>query len=282
MKGSNLQKRGQAGDGLASTPFASLPMYDWPEIRDQTDALWDAIRLQLEKRGMEAPAALERGLEIEAQWTASGLIVSQTCGFPYANRLADKVELIGTPDYALPGAAPGRYYSVLVARKSELPSSLADLRDRRMAFNMPHSQSGFAAPIRLLSANGVVCEAETAETGAHRASVRMVANGQADWAAVDAVTWELAKCHEPAARELEVFARTPETPGLPLIASAGMANRTGTIADAVDAAIRNLDTEVAEALNLAAFVRTKPEDYAALAAPLPIAETLPALAGCLR
>lgn len=273
-----MTKRGEAG-GLASPPFASLPMYDWPEIRDQTDALWNAIRLQLAMRGMETPAALERGLDIEAQWTAPGLILSQTCGFPYANRLADKVTLIGTPDYALPGAAPGRYYSVLVARRSELPSSLADLRDRRIAFNMSHSQSGFAAPIRLLFANGVVCKAEPIETGAHRASVRMVANGQADWAAVDAVAWELARRHEPAAGELEVFGRTPETPGLPLIASAAMANRAEAIAEAVDAAIRDLDQAVARALNLSGFVRTKPGDYAPLAAPLPITETLPALEG---
>lgn len=274
----DLTNDGQGGDALASPPFASLPMYDWPEVRDQTDALWSAIRIQLEKRGMEAPAALERSLDIEALWTAPGLILSQTCGFPYANFLAPKVTLIGTPDYALPGAAPGRYFSVLVARKSELPSSLADLQGRRMAFNMPHSQSGFAAPIRLLFTNGVVCEAAPIETGAHRASVCMVANGQADWAAVDAVAWELAKRHEAAARELEAFARTPETPGLPLIASADMANRAEAIADAVDTAIDNLDTAVARALNLTGLVRTKPEDYAALATPLPIAETLPALA----
>ncbi|WP_422371432.1 phosphate/phosphite/phosphonate ABC transporter substrate-binding protein [Hoeflea sp.] len=278
MTGSDLPNGGEGGDNLASPPFASLPMYDWPEIREPTDALWNAVRFQLEKRGIKAPAALERDLDIESQWTAPGLVLSQTCGFPYANFLASRVTLIGTPSYALTGATAGHYHSVLIARKSEAPASLAELRDRRMAFNMSHSQSGFAAPIRLLSANKVVCEATPVETGAHRASVQAVANGQADWAAVDAVAWELARRHEPAARALEAFGRTPQTPGLPLIASGGMAGRAEAVTDAVDAAIRTLDPAVAKALNLTGFVRSEPKDYAPLAATLPIAETLPALA----
>ena len=108
------------------------------------------------------------------------------------------------------GAAPGRYFSVFVARKSQAPQHLAELSQMRFAYNMAHSQSGFAAPVRLLASGGHSSSPQPLETGAHRASIIAVATGAADWAAIDAVAWELARRHEPAADDLVVFARTPE------------------------------------------------------------------------
>ena len=204
------------------TGIASLPMYDWPEIRQATDAVWAGIRSHLSRRGIDAPAALDRSADPEPLWLHPDLVLSQTCGYPYATGLAGKVALVATPAHAATGARPGHYFSVLVARGGDAPDKLADLAGRRFAFNMVHSQSGFAAPVRLLAAGGHASLPPPLETGAHRASIRAVARGEADWAAIDAVTWELAKRHEPAAAGLTVFAATPETPGLPLIAGPGL------------------------------------------------------------
>lgn len=255
----------------------SLPMYDWPEIRDATDSLWSAIRWQLSQRGIPAPVNLDRQADPEPLWSDPDLILSQTCGYPYANTLAGKVTLVATPAHKITGAAPGHYFSVLVARKNRLPDHLADLRDMRFAYNMAHSQSGFAAPVRLLAASGCQSQPQPLETGAHRASIRAVAAGKADWAAIDAVTWELAKRHEPAASELEVFAQTPETPALPMITGTHHAKRANTIADAVEAAIVGLESRVREAVLLAGLVRFKPVDYAPFAALLPVDAALPGL-----
>jgi len=259
------------------TGAVSLPMYDWPEIREATDSLWQAVRWQLSERGIEAPETLDRRPDPEALWNAPDLLLSQTCGYPYANMLADKVALVGTPAHAITGAAPGSYFSVLVARKTQPPQHLRDLTGKRFACNMQHSQSGFAAPVRLLAAARLASQPQSLETGAHRASIRAVANGEADWAAIDAVAWELAKRHEPAAEELAVFARTPETPALPLITSLQHANRADIIADAFEAAIAGLDEQTRDAVLITGLTRFKPEDYAPLAAPLRIQQVFPNL-----
>ncbi|MBC7281764.1 MAG: PhnD/SsuA/transferrin family substrate-binding protein [Hoeflea sp.] len=252
-------------------------MYDWPEIRHATDAVWAGIRTQLSQRCIAVPASLDRSADPEPLWLHPGLILSQTCGYPYATRLAGKVTLVGTPAHAATGASPGHYFSVLIARKSNAPDRLADLAGRRFAYNMVHSQSGFAAPVRLLAAGGYASMPPPLETGAHRASIRAVAGGEADWAAIDAVTWELAKRHEPAAAGLTIFAVTPETPGLPLIAAPGLADRAPMIADAVEAAIEGLDAEIRDQVLLTGLVRLTPRDYAPLAAPFDPRPCLPGL-----
>lgn len=258
---------------------ASLPMYDWPEIRDATDTVWASIRLQLATRGITAPAVLDRSADPEPLWSAPDLLLSQTCGYPYANRLSGKVALVGTPTYAVTDAQPGHYFSVLVARKNERPESLGDLAGKRFAYNMTHSQSGFAAPVRLLAAGGYESLPQQLETGAHRASIRAVAQGEADWAAIDVVTWQLAKRHEPAADDLVVFATTPQTPALPLITSALYADKTDAIADAVEAAIAGLEADVRDAVFLTGLARFKPAVYAPLADFLPVRQAFPQLPG---
>ncbi|MDP2122296.1 MAG: PhnD/SsuA/transferrin family substrate-binding protein [Hoeflea sp.] len=263
--------------GEAPHGIASLPMYDWPEIRPATDALWAGIRDQLSRRGLDAPATLDRSADPEPLWTDPGLILSQTCGYPFATRLTGRAVLVGTPAHAATGAGPGRYFSVLVARKGEVPDGSGDLAGKRFAFNTRHSQSGFAAPVRLLAAGGHVSLPPPLETGAHRASIRAVAEGTADWAAIDAVAWELARRHDPSARDLVVFARTPETPGLPLITSLVHADGADAIAAAVEAAIHALEPEVREAVLLTGLVRFTPADYAPLAAELPVRQVLPGL-----
>ncbi|GAB5463445.1 phosphate/phosphite/phosphonate ABC transporter substrate-binding protein [Hoeflea alexandrii] len=260
------------------TGAVSLPMYDWPEVREATDRLWVTIQQELTERGIDAPESLLRCADPEALWTDPSLLLSQTCGYPYATMLAGKVILVGTPAHAVTGAAPGRYFSVLVARKGEAPRDTGKLGERRFAFNMKQSQSGFAAPARLLAANGDASLLQPLETGAHRASICAVAEARADWAAIDAVTWELAKRHEPAASDLVVFATTPQTPALPLITGSRNSEKAGAIADAVEAAIAAEDTEVRDALFITGLTRFRPADYAPLSAPVPARQAFPNLA----
>ena len=78
-------------------------MYDFPEISEANDALWRRIAADLRAKGVEAPAALERGRALSALWRDPGLILAQTCGYPYMTRLNDAVALAATPEYAFPG-----------------------------------------------------------------------------------------------------------------------------------------------------------------------------------
>ena len=260
------------------TGIASLPMYDFPELRAETDRLWERIRENLRDQGIEAPEDLTRGPDPEADWTNPDLLMSQTCGRPYATQLAGKVLLVGIPYHAVKKASPGRYFSALVARKRDTIISLADVLHKRIAFNAVNSQSGYAAPIRMMIAGGYQSNPTPLVTGAHRASIKAVADGRADWASIDAVTWELALRHEPAAGELIVFGKTPQTPALPVIAGRAHASHVTAIVRGWRSAIAGLSAADRKALLLTGFEDASPEDYLPLAAGFNPHDALPALA----
>ncbi|PWV97258.1 ABC-type phosphate/phosphonate transport system substrate-binding protein [Hoeflea marina] len=256
---------------------ASLPMYDWPELQDANDRLWQAIGYYLRDRGIDAPPRLSRDSDPEAEWLHPDLLMSQTCGRPYATALMGEVALVGVPSHAATGAAPGRYFSVLVTRSGEGISSLADVTDRRLAYNARNSQSGYASALRMMIAEGVRSLPEPLETGAHRASIRAVAEGRADWAAIDAVTWQLALRHEPATSGLAVFARTPETAALPVITRLSRAGHVRAMAEAWRTAIAALPAADRDALLLTGFEEATPDDYRPLAAAFDPRRALPGL-----
>ena len=83
-------------------------MYDWPEVRAGTDALWAAIATNLAAVGIDAPDRLDRTTPAGDAWTSPDLLVGQTCGRPYVNGLAGRVALLGRPTYDAAGAGPGR------------------------------------------------------------------------------------------------------------------------------------------------------------------------------
>ena len=138
----------------------------------------------------------------------------------------------------------------------------------RFAYNDHRSQSGLAAWLSgVREAGGLLPQnIVPVHTGSHRASIQAVAEGHADLAAIDAVTFELARRHEPAAKRVTVLARTPETPGLPYITSAAFAERREDICCAIEDAIGELDDETSEALLIECFRRYDEADYDGIAA----------------
>ena len=244
-----------------SKTIATLPMYDWPELRPETNRLWASIREAIRTKGLEAPEQLDRTISEGEEWTRPELLLSQTCGMPYRLRLHEKVSLVGTPDYALADCPNGYYCSVLIVRAEDSRDSLEAFRGATFAFNSRHSESGFAAPMRTLAPSlrdGRFFSAEL-ETGTHRISIRAVANGEADLAAIDAVSWRLTKKFDPEVCKLQVLGRTEPTPGLPLITALG--NDAEVLAEAVEEGIAALDASIREALGLAGFVRIPKQDY---------------------
>lgn len=200
--------------------IASLPMYDWPEVQPVSDRLWAGTRDRLRTAGMQAPETLSRGGDLWADWQHPDLILSQTCGFPYRTELHSQVTLVGTPDFGLPGAAPGYYYSQMLVR-ADAPGDWADFLGGMLAINGFDSQSGWAAPQNHAAATGGHF-ARVLETGGHLNSATAVAEGRADIASVDAVTWRLIESLRPdIAHKLRIVTRTKPTPGLPLITATG-------------------------------------------------------------
>ena len=203
-------------------------MYDWPEMRGHTDALWRAMASALKAHGMDAPTALTRNLDQEDLWLAPDLLIAETCTGPLATTLAGRVRYVATPVRQAPGCEAGLYRSVIVARKGlgttcaitspvRCPDAVIPaLRPQRVAVNGSDSLSGWTA---LQQDMPDLIETVTI-SGSHRNSVLAVASGSADIAAIDAHAWHLAQRFEPVAvSQLHVIGLTRARPALPLITS---------------------------------------------------------------
>jgi ABC-type phosphate/phosphonate transport system substrate-binding protein len=90
-----------------------------------------------------------------------------------------------------------------------------------IAFNGMDSMSGWHGLSRDAARAGRAMPGGRLRTGSHRASIKAVASGEADFAAIDCVSWAMALAFEPAARSVHVAGWTAERPGLPLITRRG-------------------------------------------------------------
>jgi ABC-type phosphate/phosphonate transport system substrate-binding protein len=169
--------------------------------------------------------------------------------------LHSHVQLVATPDYALPGCPPGYYNSVILARRTPVPTRPS------IAINDPLSQSGWAALHRWLTDQGLTHGAVLV-TGAHAQSARAVAEGTADLAAIDAQSWRQLLRFDGADPALEI-ARTHPTPGLPLITAQDPAPLRTALAQALD----RVGADILADLDLAGVVQIAQAQY--LAMPLP-------------
>ncbi|MEM9464781.1 MAG: PhnD/SsuA/transferrin family substrate-binding protein [Actinomycetota bacterium] len=245
------------------TPIASLPMYDWPEVVDALDRFWTAIRSSLDELGVAVPDARIRPTESVDHWRDPSLLISQTCGLPLRRHLLDDVAVIGSFDHRLPATPAGHYHSVVVVAESHPAASLVEFDAATAAVNGAESQSGHAALRHALIAHpGAVTAA--IRSGSHRDSVRMVADGLADVAAIDAVSWELAVAHEPAAARCRVLQRTAPTPGLPLVTARANTHLLPHLRLAVAHGVSGLAEDDRRTLHTHALIAADADDYAVL------------------
>jgi ABC-type phosphate/phosphonate transport system substrate-binding protein len=246
--------------------IASLPMYDRPETAGANDRLWHAIARGLRDRGVGAPAALDRTTDLWATWLSPDLLLSQTCGLPYRARLHPNVTLVASPICDLSGAPPGHYYSVLVVRRDDARRTLADFDGATIAVNDPLSQSGWAAPSAEAAREGIAF-GRIVLTGSHRASARLVAEGGAEIAAIDALTWAMIRRWDDFAMGLRELATSEPTPALPWITAPHQ--DAETIAAALSEAIAALSPADRDILGLRGAIRLEPAAYLALPLPPP-------------
>ncbi|MEM7496932.1 MAG: PhnD/SsuA/transferrin family substrate-binding protein [Pseudomonadota bacterium] len=200
--------------------LAALQMYDLPALRGATDALWGGIARALSSRGIPAPAVLMRGRPVAEAWEDPALLLAQTCGYPFWTALRGNVRLVATPLYTAPGCEGPHYRSAIVVRADDRAATLAECRGYRPAVNARDSQSGHNALRAAVAplARRAPFLGRAVETGAHLASARAVAEGAADIAAIDCVTWALAGEAAPAAvAGLRRIDWSPAAPALPFI-----------------------------------------------------------------
>lgn len=131
---------------------AALPMYDWPEMRDEVDAQWVLLRDAFRQKGIDAPEAIVRRngdlppvpggirdaagaliapdpatlppdeLDFHRLWLHPLLLFAQTCWGPMELGLSRHVQVVGQPSYdAYEGGQGELYSSALVMRIGEGP-----------------------------------------------------------------------------------------------------------------------------------------------------------------
>ena len=242
-------------------------MYDWPEVHNAVDALWSAISARLGVAGVDAPVSPWRPADVADLWSHPDLLVGETCGAQVVGEYRGRFEVIGVLDHAVDGCRPGDYRSVVVARDNDPAVELADLRGRTVVVNERRSQSGHAALVSEVAPLAVDGRffGSVVESGAHRASIRMVADGEGDVAAIDAVSWLLALDHEPAADGLRILAWTEPLPAPPAVTGWANGGLRDVMVAAVGEALTLVDLEVREALHLYGFVPLTAADYDVLA-----------------
>jgi len=202
---------------------ASLPMYDLPEMQVATNEFWQGLARAFRREGIDdVPSLLEAPVDYEGHWLSPDLLFSQTCGYPLRHALKDRVAYVATPSYSVEGCGRGTYRSVILVHRDSKARTLADLRGKIATFNDPHSHSGMnvlRAMVAPLSHDGAFF-GQVVESGRHEASIRMVADGDADVATIDCVTYATLERYRPAATDgVRVLGLTAEAPTLPFITS---------------------------------------------------------------
>ena len=208
----------------AETRLASLPMYCEAELRPATERWWAGLALHLRDQGVrDVPETLTWPDDYHGHWRAPGLLFSQTCGYPLVHIIGPAVRLIATPSYDAPGCEVAGYAAHVIVRESAEAQSVRDLRGCRLAVNGMTSFSGYHVWRNILPAGEDVDSffGEIVASGSHRASIRLVAAGEADACAVDCVTHALLS--DQAGEELRgtrILASSPTAPAMPYVTAA--------------------------------------------------------------
>lgn len=252
-------------------PLFSLPMYDWPEVREATDAWARGLARHLRSHGFpDAPEAVSRLTDYRTLWLAPDLLLSQSCGYPLTHEYSERLTPVATPHYAAEGCSGSHYSSSVLVRSADSIGGASDLRGRVCAVNDRESMSGMLA-LKLIFAplarKGDFFS-RAVETGSHVDSLLAVQQGRADVCAIDAVCMALARRYRPELLSgLAEIACSPLVPGLPFVTSAARSReQIGRLREALAAAFADPELQrEREALFLAGLSILEPTDYAIIA-----------------
>lgn len=246
-------------------------MYDWPETESQTNRLWAELTTLLRDSGIDCPTTLDRKTASAEQWTSGACLFSQTCGWPYIDHIYSHLTSITTPVYDIEGCNGTTHRSRLVCRIDDKRSTLAEFSGATVVINEADSQSGHQAMKSALTTASLPAPffSKGFVSGAHRQSIQLVANGQADICAVDPVSWQLALRYEKTVTDaLHVIGEGPKIPGLPLVCSREYADAmlAADITTKVEKLFNDeLDNDIREHLFISGARKLADDDYRVLA-----------------
>jgi len=211
-----------------NSPIATLPLYDLPEARIQTDALWKGLADSFRKFGLNSepdskPFKVPDALFRADNCYAETVFFAQICGYPLTHEFAGRFQLIATPVYKTPFFSGAEYRSAIVVHQQCEWETLAQAEGSRAVINSKNSHSGFNILRFMVTQLTGVAHAEeklnkaffrkVLISGGHRESLLRISQKQADVAAIDCLTWSMLERYAPenlqACRILELSPPAP-------------------------------------------------------------------------
>jgi ABC-type phosphate/phosphonate transport system substrate-binding protein len=202
---------------------ASLPMYNFPEMREVNGRFWEALRGLLFEAGLDdAPEILTFERRPVPERLEPNMLFSQTCGYPLETVFKGQAIRLGAPVYDVPGCNGATHCAFFLVRDDSPAQHLGDLKGGVFLLNSPVSNSGMNLPRRALAeiADGKPFFREIIETGGHPASLERLLRGEGDVASIDCVTYAFWRKYRPeAAARVRILGETPPSPAIPFVTS---------------------------------------------------------------
>lgn len=197
-------------------------------------------------------------------YRSDSMLIGHTCGYPYIIKWRDSHVPVAVPVFDLPGCRGHEYSSWFVCRASDDRDELGRFAGAVVAVNHQDSNSGMNVLRHAISgvASGQRFFSNVLVSGSHLASMAMVARGQADIAAIDAVTLHYVRALDPSHCDgLRVIGQSVSTPGLPFIMHRQSRTDPARLVEALNRALRDVGPEVRSLLCLTEFRPAADSDY---------------------
>jgi ABC-type phosphate/phosphonate transport system substrate-binding protein len=149
-----------------------------------------------------------------------GLFFGHTCGYPLMKHLKDQVTPFCVPVFEVPGTDGKLYSSRFIVAATSTIETLDECRGKVAAMNAEDSNSGMNVlryAIAKYHPSGPFFS-RVVQTGGHLHSLEAVADGTADVAAIDCVSYQLIQDHWPElVEQVRSIGFSVKTCGLPLV-----------------------------------------------------------------
>jgi len=195
-----------------------------------------------------------------------GLFFGHTCGYPLMKHLKDQVTPFCVPVFDVPGTSGKLYSSRFIVAANSAIETLDECRGKIAAMNATDSNSGmnvFRYAIARFNPSAVFFSS-VVQTGGHLHSLEAVADGTADVAAIDCVSYQLIRDHWPElVDQVRCIGFSVETCGLPFVLPRSSIRDTdlGLLIDNLNQALAHTPETIRNRLHLLRFDPVVLEDY---------------------
>jgi ABC-type phosphate/phosphonate transport system substrate-binding protein len=201
--------------------IASLPMYDFTEIRPALDTFWHGLTKHLKREGVKyIPDSLSHDRPVQSLWSDPDLLVTQCCGYDLISRYKESLTPVAVPHFSAPGCSGSEYSSFIVVRDDNPATDVLEMKGSIAVINGPESHSGMSALRHLVASRSHHGRffSDIKISGSHIDSIDFVKRGLANVAPIDCVTYALLEKHRPqTVWGLRVLGRTFCAPAPPYV-----------------------------------------------------------------